>query len=134
MFIPTSACLSALTKRTKRVQVQLLKDFPKFQLRAGEVVNVKPSLMRNFLHNENGARYILKESDIDQTLLSRSKKSSESSSQNVTKKAVPKEKNTKPVVAKQPQQNGESKAPEAPSSALNQSITIEKVKIPGLEL
>nr|5MRC_G Chain G, bL9m [Saccharomyces cerevisiae]5MRE_G Chain G, bL9m [Saccharomyces cerevisiae]5MRF_G Chain G, bL9m [Saccharomyces cerevisiae] len=61
---------SALTKRTHRVKVQVLKDFPRFQLYKGQVANVKPSLMRNYLHNFNGAKYILSEEhDINTELL-----------------------------------------------------------------
>lgn len=66
----TQVCLSALTKRTHRVKVQVLKDFPRFQLYKGQVANVKPSLMRNYLHNFNGAKYILSEEhDINTELL-----------------------------------------------------------------
>ncbi|CAH01454.1 mitochondrial 54S ribosomal protein bL9m MRPL50 [Kluyveromyces lactis] len=134
MFRPTSSCLSALTKRTKRVQVQLLKDFPQFQFHTGEVVNVKPSLMRNFLHNYNGARYILKETDIDQALLTSAKRSRASAAAllKTTESTVKKtEQNVKK--AKQVSKE-ENKTPETPKSALNEEITIENVKIPGLDL
>ncbi|CDO93127.1 unnamed protein product [Kluyveromyces dobzhanskii CBS 2104] len=128
MFRPTSVRLSALTKRTKRVQVQLLKDFPKFQFHAGEVVNVKPSLMRNFLHNYNGARYILKDSDIDQLLLASAKKSRTVAA--AAKRTEPKVKASVKKVSKE----AEKKEVELPKSALNTEITIETVKIPGLDL
>ena len=68
MFKPTSICYSALTKRTKRVKIQVLRDFPQFNLFKGEVTQVKPSMMRNYLHDFNGAKYILQDSDIN-TLL-----------------------------------------------------------------
>ncbi|ANZ77525.1 BA75_04988T0 [Komagataella pastoris] len=48
---------TAISKRN-RIQVQLLKDFPGVGAR-GEVVNVRPSLMINTLHHNNGACYIL---------------------------------------------------------------------------
>lgn len=65
MFKPTSICYSALTKRTKRVKVQILRDFPQFNLFKGQVTQVKPSMMRNYLHDFNGAKYILQDSDIN---------------------------------------------------------------------
>lgn len=128
MFKPSMRCCSALTKRTKRVQVQILKDFPRFQLYTGEVAQVKPSIMRNFLHNSNGARYILKETDIDQTLLALSKKKSVLPS---TKPRKTKHSNAAP---KSVETKSDAQKKEAPSTALNDSLTIENVKIPGLEL
>lgn len=126
MFRPTVRCYSALSKRTKRVQIQLLKDFPRFQLHAGEVTQVKPSLMRNFLHNNNGARYILQDSDIDQTLLAKSKISSQPVSSNIIKKREPKiQKSKKETKAEKPKES---------QSALNTEVTVDSVKIPGLEL
>ncbi|CAH2351478.1 hypothetical protein CLIB1423_03S07206 [[Candida] railenensis] len=43
----------------KRIPVQLLKDFPNVGVR-GEVVKVLPSVMRNYLHMNNGATYLTK--------------------------------------------------------------------------
>ncbi|GME87871.1 hypothetical protein B5S28_g1295 [[Candida] boidinii] len=48
---------SAQSKK-KRITVQLLKDFPEFGVK-GQIVQVKPSIMMNKLHRNNGACYIL---------------------------------------------------------------------------
>lgn len=45
--------------RAKKVPVQLLKDWPRLGKR-GEVVEVSEGLMRNKLHAQNGAAYVLK--------------------------------------------------------------------------
>lgn len=42
---------------SKKIQVQLLKDFPNVGVR-GELVYVKPAFMRTYLHMNNGACYI----------------------------------------------------------------------------
>lgn len=54
----------ATSKRTppkadQRIPVQLLRDFANFGVR-GEVVKVLPSVMRNYLHMNNGATYLTK--------------------------------------------------------------------------
>lgn len=51
---------SARTKRENRVKVQLLKDFAQYGAK-GEVIDVLPGLMRNKLHPNNGACYIIPE-------------------------------------------------------------------------
>lgn len=58
------AVRNASSKRTppradKRIPVQLLKDFPNVGVR-GEIVKVLPSVMRNYLHMNNGAAYLIK--------------------------------------------------------------------------
>lgn len=133
MFRPTSACLSALTKRTKKVRVQILKDFPSFQLKKGQVLQVKPSLMRNYLHNYNGAKYILDESDIDAVMLhdytvvqqeleARQALIAQKTHQIETQKKEQQPKLTKNV-QKQEKKN-----------VINRGITIKDVFIPGLDL
>ena len=69
MFKPTRINLSALSKRTKRVKVQLLRDFPRLSLFKGQVTQVKQSLMMNYLYPFNGAKYIMKSEDIRPGLL-----------------------------------------------------------------
>ncbi|AET37850.1 mitochondrial 54S ribosomal protein bL9m MRPL50 Ecym_2097 [Eremothecium cymbalariae DBVPG len=131
MFKPSLRVCSALTKRNNRVKVQLLKDFPRFQLYKGEVANVKPSLMRNFLHNNNGARYILKDDDINQELLLASKSVDRQSSQVVlqpkmeTAKVSPKEE--KPEISVQHEQSKRK-------YGITPGLTVEDVKIPGLRI
>lgn len=44
--------------KSGKISVQLLKDFPLVGAR-GEVVRVKPAFMRNYLHVNNGACYLL---------------------------------------------------------------------------
>lgn len=63
---PNRILFSALTKKNKRVKVQILKDFPRFNLMQGEVAQVKPTVMINYLHRGDGARYIMDEArDVD---------------------------------------------------------------------
>lgn len=142
MFKASAVRLSALSKRTKRVRVQLLKDFPMFNLYMGQVTNVKPSFMRNYLHNFNGARYIMAESDIDLELLSRSqarealmkdiptksdaKTISEDAQRDVAQEVADAVK-VKPAKRTEPEQ-------EKPKGVLDKKITIKDVKIPGLDL
>lgn len=132
MFKPTYACLSALSKRTKRVKVQLLKDFPIFQLYKGEVTQVKPSFMRNYLHNYNGARYIMQEADIDVALLQgfqerqeelKTVKKESKAVKHQVDNAPPSEKQPKPVILEK-----------KPKGILEKEITVKDVKIPGLDL
>lgn len=132
MFKGSLTLYSALSKRTHRVKVQLLKDFPKFQLYKGEVALVKPSLMRNFLHNGNGARYILQDSDVNKELLNLTKKqpAKKADAKNVkSKKSKLVTINKAPVPTKE-----QSKTSKNEKTGLSPNLTIENVKIPGLEL
>lgn len=67
----TQSCVSSLARRSfstsspafrgkldKRIPVQLLRDFPGLGYK-GEVVKVLPGRMRNQLHRNNGAAYVL---------------------------------------------------------------------------
>lgn len=130
MFRATAVCLSALSKRTKKVKVQLLKDFPMFQLYRGQVVQVKPSFMRNYLHNFNGARYILQDSDIDTLLFQQSQE---------------REVTVKKTIMNAPEVHEAPKATkmeikstatqeEKPKGVLEKEITIKDINIPGLDL
>lgn len=105
-----------------------------FNLVKGEVTQVKPSFMRNYLHNFNGARYIMQDSDINQLLLQKSlakevllkEKVKSTPISTITKKDVKKEAAqsvTKPDVEKS-----------KPKGLLEREITIKDVKIPGLDL
>ena len=138
MFTPTSVCLSALSKRTKRVQVQLLKDFPRFHLYKGEVARVKPSLMVNYLHYGNGARYILSEDQVDQGLLEYSKKQAElrKASQPSASKVV--SETTASTAATTAGIRADVKEEEPPAEKkkgfLDSDITVNDVKIPGLRI
>lgn len=144
MFKPTSKVCSALTKRTNKVKVQILKDFPKFQFYTGEVVDVKPSLMINYLHNNNGARYILNQKDLDQELLQkyvvnarktlkkivkRSSPTKDHQEANKSKKIVENKKtmkaNTKDGIKKETRNTS--------VSAINAKVNIRNIKIPGLK-
>ncbi|CAI4036120.1 hypothetical protein SMKI_14G3390 [Saccharomyces mikatae IFO 1815] len=139
MFRSTQVCLSALTKRTHRVKIQLLRDFPRFQLYKGQVTNVKPSLMRNYLHNHNGAKYILNEvHDVnmellklyqvrelkleeERQLLSKHKKMEAQRKMELQRQSVlEQDKQEKPKIEKK--------------GLLDSGITIEEVKIPGLDI
>ncbi|CAR27876.1 hypothetical protein ZYGR_0N03630 [Zygosaccharomyces rouxii] len=144
MFKPTSICLSALSKRTKRVKVQILKDFPQFLLYRGEVAQVKPSLMRNYLHNYNGARYILQDNDIDLELMKsfeqrqeelRSAKSESKTKEDAvhTADTTPDKSSTQsPAQTTAPQ--SQQQEPEKPKGVLEKDITVKDIKIPGLDL
>ncbi|SJM86964.1 related to 54S ribosomal protein L50, mitochondrial [Zygosaccharomyces bailii] len=132
MFKPTYSCLSALSKRTKRVKVQLLKDFPIFQLYKGEVTQVKPSFMRNYLHNYNGARYIMQEADIDVALLQGFQaRQEELKTVKKEAKAVKLQVDEAPLSEKQPKP---VMAEKKPKGILEKEITVKDVKIPGLDL
>ncbi|SCW00339.1 LAFE_0C02014g1_1 [Lachancea fermentati] len=130
---------SALSKRTNKVKVQILKDFPQFQLYKGQVTRVSPSLMRNYLHIGNGARYILSESDVDEELLQVSaekmlKKPVDTSK--VIKQVKPKTQaaavdvtsNTKATISTD--ENPKKKE----EKVLSSGVTLKDVKIPGLDL
>ncbi|QLL31076.1 hypothetical protein HG536_0A08930 [Torulaspora globosa] len=143
MFRATAVRLSALSKRTRRVRVQLLKDFPMFNLYMGQVTKVKPSFMRNYLHNFNGARYVMSESDIDLELLSRSQARDTLAKEksNVETKTVDRVEASGKVSPKKTSGNADDKTTreskqkrEKPKGILEKNITIEDVKIPGLEL
>ncbi|SCU89134.1 LADA_0E13850g1_1 [Lachancea dasiensis] len=123
---------SALSKRTNKVKVQLLKDFPKFQLYEGQVATVSPSLMRNYLHRGNGARYILKDADIDTQLQAKSVElaSSRIMSVSLESKVQPnvlKEENVTVEVAK-----SEPKTKVEDVKIFKSGVTVKDVKIPGL--
>lgn len=140
MFRPTSVCLSALSKRTKRVKVQVLKDFPIFQLYKGEVAQVKPSFMRNYLHNYNGARYILQESDVDvgllkgfqarQAELKASKMQSEAAKAQTAKAQTITSQTAKSEI---PPETKKSE-PKRLKGILEKDVTVKDVKIPGLDI
>lgn len=138
MFKPTFMRMSALSKRTKKVKIQVLKDFPMFNLVKGEVTQVKPSFMRNYLHNFNGARYVMNEGDIDQSLLQESltrgieMREKKKSASNVTVISPVSKKNVKQEAA-QPVAKPEAEKPK-PKGILEREITIKDVKIPGLDV
>lgn len=136
MFKSTAVLYSALSKRTKRVQVQLLKDFPRFHLYKGEVAKVKPSLMLNYLHYGNGARYILEESQVDQALLEYSKQQAE-----IRKAALAQEKKLQAEQAMDIEEETFELQKDIPKEDIEQKkgfldseITIKDVNIPGLRL
>ncbi|CAI7323757.1 ASB_collapsed_G0047780.mRNA.1.CDS.1 [Saccharomyces cerevisiae] len=135
----TQVCLSALTKRTHRVKVQVLKDFPRFQLYKGQVANVKPSLMRNYLHNFNGAKYILSEEhDINTELLkqyqTREAKLEEDHQQLSKRHETEVQKNMELRKESVFSHKKEEKPKEEKKGLLDSGITIEEVKIPGLDI
>ncbi|CAI4747521.1 CDG_1a_G0047140.mRNA.1.CDS.1 [Saccharomyces cerevisiae] len=135
----TQVCLSALTKRTHRVKVQVLKDFPRFQLYKGQVANVKPSLMRNYLHNFNGAKYILSEEhDINTELLkryqTREAKLEEDRQQLSKRHETEVQKNMELRKESVFGHKKEEKPKEEKKGLLDSGITIEEVKIPGLDI
>lgn len=138
MFKPTAMRMSALSKRTKKVRIQVLKDFPMFNLIKGEVTQVKPSFMRNYLHNFNGARYVMQESDIDQSLLQQSLAREVSVKEKVRTASVVNtisdigKKNVK-LEADQPVAKPGVEKPKL-KGVLEREITIKDVKIPGLDL
>ena len=133
MFKPTRPCLSALSKRTKRVKVQILKDFPTLQYLRGQVVEVKPSLMRNYLHNYNGAKYILKDADIDTVLLSEytARKEQLDLEMAVSREQV--ESKQSKDVGLQQQQQQQMKGRKR-SHVLDSDVSIKDVVIPGLDI
>ncbi|CAI4760607.1 CQS_1a_G0046890.mRNA.1.CDS.1 [Saccharomyces cerevisiae] len=135
----TQVCLSALTKRTHRVKVQVLKDFPRFQLYKGQVANVKPSLMRNYLHNFNGAKYILSEEhDINTELLKQYQtleaKLEEDHQQLSKRHETEVQKNMELRKESVFGHKKEEKLKEEKKGLLDSGITIEEVKIPGLDI
>ncbi|AHY77109.1 AQG_2a_G0047520.mRNA.1.CDS.1 [Saccharomyces cerevisiae] len=135
----TQVCLSALTKRTHRVKVQVLKDFPRFQLYKGQVANVKPSLMRNYLHNFNGAKYILSEEhDINTELLKQYQtleaKLEEDHQQLSKRHETEVQKNMELRKESVFGHKKEEKPKEEKKGLLDSGITIEEVKIPGLDI
>ncbi|CAI4731310.1 BDC_1c_G0047160.mRNA.1.CDS.1 [Saccharomyces cerevisiae] len=135
----TQVCLSALTKRTHRVKVQVLKDFPRFQLYKGQVANVKPSLMRNYLHNFNGAKYILSEEhDINTELFKQYQtleaKLEEDHQQLSKRHETEVQKNMELRKESVFGHKKEEKPKEEKKGLLDSGITIEEVKIPGLDI
>ncbi|CCD27352.1 mitochondrial 54S ribosomal protein bL9m MRPL50 NDAI_0K01610 [Naumovozyma dairenensis CBS 421] len=151
MFKPSRICLSSFSKRTKRVQVQLLKDFPMFHLFKGQVTKVKPSFMRNFLHHGNGAKYILDDKkDIDPLLLASyqerqaeielmNAKAAASASPAITMStnSVSPLTRTDLETLKQlmlEKKEKDDEKHEKKEKGINPDITLENVKIPGLDL
>ncbi|CEP61134.1 mitochondrial 54S ribosomal protein bL9m MRPL50 LALA0_S02e07492g [Lachancea lanzarotensis] len=129
-----SRSYSALSKRTNKVKVQLLKDFPKFQLYKGQVTSVSPSLMRNYLHSNNGARYVLADKDIDQQLQAeavqlaalRVREPAKKDQENIViSEQAPEEKKFN--------ERGTAEEKKQPK-LFNSGITLKDVKIPGLEI
>lgn len=87
--------------------------------------------MRNYLHNSNGARYILSDGDIDTTLLAQSAdleamRNKKLAHSNIKPKKEP-AKVSKAIEVKEVEE-------EKPSSILERNITVKDVKIPGLDL
>ncbi|AGO10051.1 AaceriAAR061Wp [[Ashbya] aceris (nom. inval.)] len=143
MFRPTLRACSAFSKRNNKVRVQILQNFERFQLYRGEVVNVSPSLMRNYLHRNNGARYILWDKDIDQALAQeaaatrqklQSQKAAAEASQSVAEAAVVQKTAETGSDADKPTDNEKPAEPPAKRSGLSSRPTVADVKIPGLEL
>ncbi|CAR21290.1 mitochondrial 54S ribosomal protein bL9m MRPL50 [Lachancea thermotolerans CBS 6340] len=138
---PALRAYSALSKRSKKVKVQLLKDFPQFQLYKGQVTQVSPSLMRNYLHLSNGARYILHEEEIDEGLRAESIAAAAARATSV-QKAVKRQieaaaEKIKGNDAKESEKTKESEKPDAEKQAprvFNSGVTINDVKIPGLDI
>lgn len=60
-----------VSTRAKKIPVQLLKDWPRLGKR-GEVVEVSEGMMRNKLHANNGAAYVLKGQSLRIPLYTRS--------------------------------------------------------------
>lgn len=135
MFKPTQVCLSALTKRTKKVKVQLLRDFPRFQLYKGQVAQVKPSLMRNYLHNFNGAKYILQDADVNTqlfeqyTALEQEREQAAALAQAAAAELATKQQKAQ---AAKPKLSQEAKKQERRTH--DKDVTIKDVYIPGLDL
>ncbi|SCV03990.1 LAME_0H14862g1_1 [Lachancea meyersii CBS 8951] len=133
MFRPTCGrAYSALSKRTNKVKVQLLKDFPQFQLYKGQVTSVSPSLMRNYLHWRNGARYILNNEDIDLSLQAQAVELAALRSKDVVRKEK-QERTISETVTEEQTTKKESKEIKQPK-LFDSGLTLKDVKIPGLEL
>lgn len=136
MFKPTRINYSALSKRTKRVKVQLLRDFPRFNLYKGQVTQVKPSLMMNYLYPFNGAKYIMKPDDVQSGLI----KQYEIRQVELKKQAeLAVEKNESASRDKKKEAKTGDEAGEAPDQKkkitfLGTDITTKDIKIPGLNV
>ncbi|CCK69800.1 mitochondrial 54S ribosomal protein bL9m MRPL50 KNAG_0D00480 [Huiozyma naganishii CBS 8797] len=136
MFRQTGVCLSAVTKRTKRVSVQLLADFPRLQLYRGQVAKVRPALMINTLHRHNGARYVLSESDVDvllarqyrdrQTLLRARHEKAERESRDKLEREK--------VAARLQESDKNKKTGSSSTGVLDSPVTVKDIRIPGLDL
>ena len=121
------------------MKVQVLKDFPRFQLYKGQVANVKPSLMRNYLHNFNGAKYILSdEHDINTELLkqyqARELKLEEDRQQLSKRQEMETQRNIELQRQSVFGHEKEERPKEQKKGLLDSEITIEEVKIPGLDI
>ncbi|CCH61937.1 hypothetical protein TBLA_0F04040 [Henningerozyma blattae CBS 6284] len=131
MFKPTHINYSVLSKRTKRVTVQLLRDFPNFQFYEGQVIKVKPSVMINYLHRGNGARYILKDSDIDTSLLKYSQ-DQENLRQLAKQKSIEQEQRS--IMMQQQDELKKVQMAKEKSKILTRRIGLKDVSIPGLNI
>lgn len=120
-----------------------------FNLYKGQVTKVKPSFMRNYLHNNNGAKYILDEtSDVDPILLKQFQERkftvNETSASNVKKQIPHAAKGTHPLTKEELQELGkiidkkqmsvEAEKAKKENIGLDSDVTLENVKIPGLDL
>lgn len=144
----SSVLLSALTKRTKKVRVQILKDFPKLEYLKGDVVEVKPSLMNNVLHGHNGAKFILQSNDIDQALLAKATslrtarqemlERERQSQVQLVEQQLKKQKEVKFFSENKKDEQNESKKDDEnkklENSAIDENLTLKDIKIPGLDL
>lgn len=136
MFKPTRVNLSVLSKRTKRVKVQLLRDFPRFHLWKGQVAQVKPSVMTNYLYPFNGAQYILVDSDIRPKLLSQYEErmtSMKVASEVPQDQEVKSFKGEEAKTAKQ-EDTDDTETKKKRPTFLGTDITTKDIKIPGLNL
>ncbi|CUS23356.1 LAQU0S09e02916g1_1 [Lachancea quebecensis] len=138
---PALRAYSALSKRTNKVKVQLLKDFPQFQLYKGQVAQVSPSLMRNYLHLSNGARYILGDEEIDQGLHAESITAAAARAASVQKavkkqieKAAEKIKGSDVKESEKTKEGEKSVAEKETPKVFNSGVTVSDVKIPGLDI
>lgn len=138
--------LSALTKKYKRVKVQILKDFPRFKLAKGEIAQVKPTVMINYLHRGNGAKYIMDDTkDINIELYEEFKKrrqmlkdeqlklEQEEREQMEHQRKETEEAKLRIQAEKDKRKKDIHNAKEQ-IKKWNKKITVEDVKIPGLKL
>ncbi|SCU87908.1 LAMI_0D07976g1_1 [Lachancea mirantina] len=128
---------SALSKRTNKTKVQLLRDFPNFQLIRGQVLEVSPSLMRNYLHPGNGARYIMNNGQIDSQLENEAlaKLTARQSATRSKKESI----EAKPKEAGGAAPASVEKTVKMPEKTkqkhiFSSGVTLEDAKIPGLDL
>lgn len=111
--------------------MQLLKDFPAFQLWRGQVAHVKPSLMRNYLHAKNGARYIVDDMDIDHPLMRAYESRQEFAATEISSKAILNQA-TKQVTLQSPTTTEKPEPVRKSFLEEHADVTLDDVKIPGL--